>query len=404
MAKCLINNTGNKGANGVMIQILNFFVSRGYTPTQACAVAGNISKESGGYNPNAVEKGSGEGIGLCQWSFTRKTALKEYTKNMPGGWQSVENQLKYLGHELDTTYKPVDDYFKGHQKNTIKHYTDYWCDEFEVPDPKKADKPGRLAEANKAAAVYNQMNKGECVVDTSGSSSGSGGFSCEPSDEPTDEISIVTESTASVTTAQSNGDAQSNGNAKNQTVDTRPLFVGDSWAVKIYGNTPEMKKNWQKLAVDGQYMQYIAKQLKERLSNPLCKPRYIVIYCGDDTKMKNNTSGMFINAVDPVKDLCRKILGSANGVKVYFCENIMGSIYIHSCSDYYWTAASVINRSLRKIESEGDSSRFTILTIDKDLCYRLNGYKDCHVDKRTTLKPKGFAMLGTYIYNKVVNS
>lgn len=292
MAKCLINNTGNKGANGVMIQILNFFVSKGYTPTQACAIAGNISVESGGYKPNAVENGGkGEGIGLCQWSFSRKTALKDFTKNMSGGWQNVSNQLAYLWHELnnDPPYKDVGKHFENNKNKTIGYYTNYWCDNFEKPDSTKAHKDRRLSEAKKAAAIYEQLNKDECVVDTSdvGSSSNQN-FGCNAGDGETlaSDISIVDDSTVQTTTSQPNGNSSTAGNAKNNTVDTRTLYILDE----------ETKAALLKGGLRGPYytvkqndtLDSFEKDLKRLFSDKLRKPKHVVIFINGKFNLGKN--------------------------------------------------------------------------------------------------------------------
>ncbi|MBQ2177458.1 MAG: hypothetical protein II453_21195 [Alphaproteobacteria bacterium] len=404
MSKCVINNAG--GANGVMIQILNFFVGKGYTPTQACAIAGNISIESGGYNPNAKENGGkGEGIGLCQWSFSRKTALKNYTENMPGKWQNVGNQLQYLWYELEHDYSTVGSYFKNNKQNTLSHYTDYWCDYFEVPDPKKAHKDRRLEEAKKAAAVYNQMNKDECAVDISGSSSSvkSSGFDCSTDgDDTMGDLNITDDMTgvAETTTAQSNGNTETS----NNTMDARPLFIGDSWADKIYHNHGYMKKNWGLLAKQGLSMSSVAKSLKKTLSNKYRRPKYIVVYCSDDTKLQKNTSSMFVSgSVDLVKNWCREILSAGNGIQFYFCENVMNSIYRAGKSDYYWTAASVLNRALKKLEDEGDSAMFRVIKIDSDTRIDLAMHHSLAIpsELRMTLNPSGFTKLGSYIRKEI---
>jgi len=411
MAKCLINNTGNKGANGVMIQILNFFVSKGYTPTQACAIAGNISVESDGYKPNAVENGGkGEGVGLCQWSFSRKTALKDFTKNMTGGWQNVSNQLAYLWHELnsnDSPYKDVGKHFENNKNKTIGYYTNYWCDNFEKPDSTKAHKERRLSEAKKAAAIYEQLNKGECVVDTSdGGSSSNQNFSCNAGDGETlaSDISIVEDSTVQTTTSQPNGNSSTAGNAKNNTVDTKPLFVGDSWAYKIWHNDEYMKKNWGLLAKSGLSMSNLPKQLKRTLSNKNRRPKYIVIYCGDDTKLTKNTSSIFTTGTtELVKGWCRDILGCCNGIQVYFCTNVMDSLYKPSKSDYYLTAASVLNRALRKLKSEGDSAKFKLIEFDTEFRVDVLFKNSVEIpsDRRMTLNPTGFSKMGPYIRKQI---
>lgn len=409
MTKCLINNTGNKGANGVMIQILNFFVSKGYTPTQACAIAGNVQGESS-YIPNNVNELGCKG--LFQWCFSREKKLVDrYGKN---GWQNVNSQLEYVWDELKKggEKETVGTYFTEKKDKTLSEYTYHWLRYFETPSTNENELrnnflPTRLKEAKKAAAIYEQLNKGECVVDTSGGGSSSNqNFSCNAGDGETlaSDISIVEDSTVQTTTSQPNGDSSTAGNAKNNTVDTKPLFAGDSWAYKIWHNDEYMKKNWALLAKDGLSMSNLAKQLKRALSNKNRRPKYIVIYCGDDTKLTKNTSSIFTTgATELVKDWCRDILGCCNGIQVYFCENVMDSLYKQNKSDYYLTAASVLNRALRKLKSEGDSAKFKLIEFEPD--FKLNvlfkNSVEIPSERRITLNPMGFSKMGRYIRDRI---
>lgn len=409
MANCLINNTGNKGANGVMIQILNFFVSNGYTPTQACAIAGNVQAESS-YIPNNVNELGCKG--LFQWCFSREEKLVDrYGKN---GWQNVNNQLEYVWDELKKGGErgAVGTYFRENKGKTLSEYTYHWLRYFETPSENENELrnnflPTRLKEAKKAAAIYEQLNKGECVVDTSdGGSSSNQNFSCNVDGGETlaSDISIVEDSTVQTTTSQPNGNSSTAGNAKNNTVDTKPLFVGDSWAYKIWHSDEYMKKNWGLLAKVGLSMSNLAKQLKRTLSNKNRQPRYIVIYCSDDTKLNRNTSSIFTTGTtELVKDWCRDILGCCNGIQVYFCENIMDSLYEPNKSDYYLTAASVLNRALKKIKSEGDSAKFKLIKFESNFRFNVLVKNSVEIpsERRMTLNPTGFSKMGQYIREQI---
>ena len=59
------------GIYGGTIQEKVWFALRdvGYSEIAVAGAMGNIDYESGGFDPNAIEGGSGEGIGLIQWSF-----------------------------------------------------------------------------------------------------------------------------------------------------------------------------------------------------------------------------------------------------------------------------------------------------------------------------------------------
>lgn len=405
MSKCVINNAG--GANGVMIQILNFFVGKGYTPTQACAIAGNVYGESSFRPTIKNEIGC---IGLFQWCSTGNRKEKLIAKYGDPGWKDINNQLDFVWGELSPggERESVGEYFQNKDR-TLTEYTYHWLRYFETPSINETKlrndfMPDRIKAAKAAADIYNQMNKGECVVDMSGSSSSvkSSGFGCSiDSDDTMGDLNITDDmiGVAETTTAQSNGNTET---AK-KTMDVRPLFIGDSWADKIYHNDEYMKKNWGLLAKRGLSMSSVAKALKKTLSNKYRRPKYIVVYCSDDTKLQKNTSSMFVRgSVEIVKNWCREILSAGNGIQFYFCENVMDSIYRASKSDYYWTAASVLNRALNKLADEGDSARFRVIKIDNDTRLDLATHHSLATSElRMTLNPSGFTKLGSCIRREI---
>lgn len=83
----------------------------GYSDTAAAAALGNIEWESGGFNPGAIEGGSGEGFGLCQWSFDRKTQLFEFAERRGVDPSDVDLQIEFLLAEL--TGESTDDLDPG---------------------------------------------------------------------------------------------------------------------------------------------------------------------------------------------------------------------------------------------------------------------------------------------------
>ena len=83
----------------------------GYSDTAAAAALGNIEWESGGFNPGAIEGGSGEGFGLCQWSFDRKTQLFEFAERRGVDPSDVDLQIEFLLAEL--TGESTDDLEPG---------------------------------------------------------------------------------------------------------------------------------------------------------------------------------------------------------------------------------------------------------------------------------------------------
>ena len=72
----------------------------GYSDTVVAGAMGNIYYESGGFSPSAVEGGSGNGIGLIQWSFGRRTQLETYAASKGVPWQDEDTQIEFLVAEL----------------------------------------------------------------------------------------------------------------------------------------------------------------------------------------------------------------------------------------------------------------------------------------------------------------
>lgn len=87
--------------NSVAEKVWNFMIENGYSEVATAGLMGNIHQESGGFNPAIVENGgSGEGIGLCQWSYGRRTRLENFARERGKDWSDVDIQLEYLLWEL----------------------------------------------------------------------------------------------------------------------------------------------------------------------------------------------------------------------------------------------------------------------------------------------------------------
>ena len=94
---------GSTGIYGNTIQEKVWFALRslGYSEISVAGAMGNIHHESGGFNPDIVENGgAGEGIGLIQWSFGRRTALENYAASKGVSWQDVDTQIEFLITEI----------------------------------------------------------------------------------------------------------------------------------------------------------------------------------------------------------------------------------------------------------------------------------------------------------------
>jgi hypothetical protein len=72
--------------------VWNYLKGKGLPDQSIAAIMGNIQAESE-FDPNLVEVGNGIGLGLCQWSYERRTQLEAYGTD-------VQHQLDFLWTEL----------------------------------------------------------------------------------------------------------------------------------------------------------------------------------------------------------------------------------------------------------------------------------------------------------------
>ncbi|MEE0283132.1 MAG: phage tail tip lysozyme [Lachnospiraceae bacterium] len=79
----------------------------GYSEQATAGIIGNLMFESGGYpddiKTNAIEYKSGEGIGMVQWSYVRKTRFRQYLRSHGESWPShnISLQISYMLYELE---------------------------------------------------------------------------------------------------------------------------------------------------------------------------------------------------------------------------------------------------------------------------------------------------------------
>lgn len=86
--------TGNTVEEKVWFSLKNIGISE----YAVAGVMGNIEGESS-FDPHCVES-NGEGIGLCQWSFGRKTQLQKYATSKGVEWSDVDTQIEFLIGEI----------------------------------------------------------------------------------------------------------------------------------------------------------------------------------------------------------------------------------------------------------------------------------------------------------------
>lgn len=141
----------------------------GYSEYAIAGVMGNIYGESG-FNPSAVEKSSGEGIGLCQWSYGRKGQLIEYSKSKGKDWSDLNTQIEFLITEIEGTGQAsgyataqMQGKHKGYTKNDWKSAQDVgtattaFCYVFERPGKPRLEI--RIEKAKEYYEIYKNKEK-----------------------------------------------------------------------------------------------------------------------------------------------------------------------------------------------------------------------------------------------------
>lgn len=161
------------GIYGGTIQEKVWFALRdlGYSEISVAGAMGNIHWESGGFNPSLIEGGSGEGIGLIQWSFGRKEGLINYANSKGVSWQDEDTQIEYLVTEITGEGKAVGyasyQFMNAHgysaddweNASDIKTATEAFCWCFERPNADLAHVADREKFANEYYADFQGKTK-----------------------------------------------------------------------------------------------------------------------------------------------------------------------------------------------------------------------------------------------------
>ena len=124
--------SGQKADN--VRQIASYLKSIGFTKAGTIGLLGNILGESGA-NPRAAERniavGGIGGIGIVQWTASRRRKLEAEASNDNSKILDLNFQLKYLGKELQNSYKST--FNKLSTTTSISEATIYVLEKFEVP-------------------------------------------------------------------------------------------------------------------------------------------------------------------------------------------------------------------------------------------------------------------------------
>lgn len=89
-------------------KVYRYLVSNGFTPEQACGIVGNFAVESSpNINPTSLnpnDKGK-QSFGIAQWRDDRFDNLRNYAISTNQDYNTLECQLGFFIHELQTTEK-----------------------------------------------------------------------------------------------------------------------------------------------------------------------------------------------------------------------------------------------------------------------------------------------------------
>ena len=82
-----------------------YLLENGFTKEATAGIMGNVYAESG-FKTDTIEQTStnpGEGVGLFQWSFDRKSQFLNYAETQGKSWTDLGVQLNFLLYELETS-------------------------------------------------------------------------------------------------------------------------------------------------------------------------------------------------------------------------------------------------------------------------------------------------------------
>ena len=121
--------------------IVQFFIDKGLTKTQAKGIYGNLMQESNG-KLNILSRDGYNSYGLAQWTGPRKVRLFSLYGSKP----TKQQQLEFIWTELNSTHKNALKALQNSQ--TVEEATKAFMDKFEKPAAHAANFKARLKYAN----------------------------------------------------------------------------------------------------------------------------------------------------------------------------------------------------------------------------------------------------------------
>lgn len=121
---------GTSNLDGVVGQIYDFLLARGFPPVGVAAIIGNIQGESS-FNSAAVNEIGASG--LCQWTNDRLDNLKSLANSKGVSWTDVDVQLEHLCNELENDYPEVrNEIMNATEEEDLEYATWYFGRYYEV--------------------------------------------------------------------------------------------------------------------------------------------------------------------------------------------------------------------------------------------------------------------------------
>lgn len=187
--------SGKYGPDTIQYKVWNGLRAAGYNEIAVAAAMGNIQMESG-FDPSVVERGSGLGFGLVQWTDGRRTAIEKYAADQGRDVNDVNLQIEFLVQELKGDgiwmenrtknysfgYLTKDDWENG---TDIVKATQSFMGGFEGPDYN--DNKNHIADRIEYAKMYYEEFTGTPIDATSGNNTTTGGES-EASQSPIEKL------------------------------------------------------------------------------------------------------------------------------------------------------------------------------------------------------------------------
>jgi len=140
----------SKGDVATSKEIIDFFVGKGLSVEQSAGIAGNLFAESS-FKTN-IWGDNNTSFGLAQWHAERMNKLFKWTKSNGYDVNSIEGQLEYLWHELQTNESAALNYLK--KTTTAGDAASTFAAKFERPASSNYSK--RVQNAENFYRSYNQ--------------------------------------------------------------------------------------------------------------------------------------------------------------------------------------------------------------------------------------------------------